>query len=94
MSIKAPVFVVPKYFRWWNRTFNKNNDWTLHGQANPLFILVDSTDSRLERHEQKHWRDMWGGLLVGYFIPYYYYQWKVGYKNNPFEIAAREAENG
>lgn len=56
-----------------------------------FIILV--TDMRLTRtitHELEHIRQQWREPIIFYF-KYIYYHFKYGYKQNPYEIAARKA---
>ncbi len=41
------------------------------------------------RQEEIHIKQQLRGWLIGFYIKYFYYQWKYGYKNNPYEIEAR-----
>jgi hypothetical protein len=48
---------------------------------------------RLRRHEEFHWNHAlrWG--VIPWYIAYWFLHAQYGYKDNPFEIMAREAEN-
>jgi hypothetical protein len=47
---------------------------------------------RWQRHEIEHLKQQLRGFLIGFYIKYAYYHFKYGYKLNPYEIEAREAE--
>ncbi len=81
--MKAPVFITPWLF------FGK---W--QGFATPFAIFLRQHSVRLERHERKHVEQIWRGWIIGFGIKYAYYLIKYGYWNSPYEIEAREAENG
>ncbi len=56
----------------------------------PFIITRDATISaETLRHEKVHLKQQLRGWLIGFYIKYFYYQWKYGYKNNPYEIEAR-----
>ena len=54
-----------------------------------VFIRYDSPS--LLRHEQAH-VEQWRKEPLTFHIKYLWYLFKVGYKNNPYEIAARKSE--
>jgi len=57
----------------------------------PFIITKEKTISdRLLQHELVHIKQQKRGWLVGFYVKYFYYQWKYGYENNPYEIEARE----
>jgi hypothetical protein len=39
-------------------------------------------------HEKIHIRQQLDGWLIGFYIKYLYYNWRFGYKRNPYEIEA------
>jgi hypothetical protein len=49
-------------------------------------------DARLLRHEQAHWRQYQRMGVLKFYAVYLWYSLKYGYRNNPMEIEAREAE--
>lgn len=48
-------------------------------------------NKRLLRHEMKHMEQMQRDGKMWYLIKYHYYWIKYGYRNNPYEIEARNA---
>lgn len=54
----------------------------------------DFKNVRLVKHEMKHVEQMEKEGIFKFLVKYNYYWFKYGYKNNPYEIEAREAENG
>lgn len=55
----------------------------------PFIFMVDPTNEKLLRHEMVHIEQQKRGWLIGFYIKYFYYQWKYGYYNNPYEVEAR-----
>ena len=56
----------------------------------PFIFIKPNTSAGLLAHEKVHIRQQVRGLLIFFYIRYYYYQWKYGYKDNPFEVEARK----
>lgn len=79
--MKVPVFITPRLFF---------GEW--RGFATPFAIFLREPDEKCEKHERKHVEQIWKGWIIGFGIKYCYYLYKYGYWNNPYEIAAREAE--
>lgn len=53
------------------------------------FIFVREGSSRtLLEHEKIHFKQQARGLLIFFYLKYIYYNWKYGYKNNPYEVYA------
>lgn len=84
MLIKlVPVIEVPRLFL---GTFN--------GLAFFFIILVkDRYNTKVILHEQCHIKQQWKYWIVGFIFLYVYYLIRYGYRNNPFEIEAREYAN-
>ena len=81
MRMNPPVIKAPLLFA---------KNW--RGFATPFFIVVKYRDPKLEAHEQCHVRQWWRGWIIGFAVLYVYYLIKYGYRNNPYEIEARQAE--
>jgi len=47
----------------------------------------------LIEHEKIHIRQQLNGWIVGFYVSYFYYNWKYGYKNNPYEVEAYEHQD-
>ncbi len=59
----------------------------------PFIITKDKTiTDTVLRHEKIHLKQQLNGWLIGFYIKYFYYQWKYGYQNNPYEIEAYKQE--
>jgi len=56
----------------------------------PFIFMVNPDDKGLLAHEMVHIRQQQEGWLIGFYIKYFYYQWKYGYEKNPYEVEARE----
>ena len=56
----------------------------------PFIFMVDKSDLVLLEHEKVHIKQQLRGWLIGYAIKYLYYNWKYGYRDNPYEVEARE----
>ena len=59
------------------------------------FIFIVKEDNRtadelrtLIEHEKIHHRQQLRGWLIGFYVKYFYYHLRYGYKNNPYEIEA------
>jgi len=52
-----------------------------------------ANDQRLLRHEEKHTEQYARFGFLGFICRYVYFHFKFGYKKNPLEIEAMEAEN-
>lgn len=59
----------------------------------PFIFMKDPKNLPLVAHEKEHLRQQVRGLLIIFYLRYFYYNWKYGYKNNPYEIKARCAAN-
>lgn len=55
--------------------------FVFHSEANPSEELIE--------HERVHLRQQLRGLLIVFYIRYFYYHVKYGYWNNPYEVEAR-----
>jgi len=59
----------------------------------PFIITKEKVISEtVLKHEKIHLKQQLRGWLIGFYIKYFYYQWKYGYENNPYEIEARNKE--
>jgi hypothetical protein len=56
----------------------------------PFIFINDKTNEGLIAHEKVHLKQQLRGWLIFFYIKYFYYQWRYGYENNPYEIEARE----
>jgi len=55
----------------------------------PFIFHADQIPSRtLIEHEKIHLKQQARGLIIGFYLKYFYYNWKYGYENNPYEIEA------
>ncbi len=76
--------------RWFLRTFGYG------GICLPpvgIFILTERiNEAPLIRHEQCHWQQAQRMGIVRWYLTYAWYTIRHGYRNNPMEIEAREAE--
>ena len=81
----------PFFIRWYMDYFNYDGLATIW---NTVYLRNESmfNDDKLIRHETKHIEQMKKDGKIWYLIKYHYYWIKYGYKNNPYEIEAREAE--
>jgi hypothetical protein len=58
-----------------------------------VFILAERiNETALVRHEQRHWQQAQSMGIVRWYLIYAWYSIRHGYRNNPMEIEAREAE--
>lgn len=58
-----------------------------------IYILEEKMyDERLQKHEAEHWKQYKENGLVKFYTKYLWYSLRYGYKNNPWEIQARNAE--
>ena len=58
-----------------------------------IYILSERlSEDRLIKHENEHWRQAQEHGVFVWYLKYLWYNLKCGYFNNPFEVAAREAE--
>ena len=58
-----------------------------------IFILPERLHQGwLVRHEQAHWKQAQRMGVVLFYAAYIWYTIRHGYRNNPMEIEAREAE--
>ena len=76
--------------RWFLRTFGYG------GICLPpvgIFILTERiNEAPLIRHEQCHWQQAQRMGIVRFYLTYAWYTIRYGYRNNPLEVEAREAE--
>jgi hypothetical protein len=81
----------PHIIRWFLRTFGYGGI-TLPPFA--IFILAERiNEPGLIRHEQAHWQQYQRMGAVRFYATYLWNNLRHGYRNNPMEIEAREAEN-
>jgi len=80
----------PHVIRWFLRTFGYG------GITLPpfgIFILPERLHQGwLVRHEQAHWQQAQRMGVVRFYAAYIWYTIRHGYRNNPMEVEAREAE--
>jgi len=80
----------PHVIRWFLRTFGYG------GITLPpfgIFILAERLHQGwLVRHEQAHWQQAQRMGVVRFYAAYIWYTIRHGYRNNPMEVEAREAE--
>jgi hypothetical protein len=80
----------PHVIRWFLRTFGYG------GITLPpfgIFILPERLHQGwLVRHEQAHWQQAQRMGVVLFYAAYIWYTIRYGYRNNPMEVEAREAE--
>jgi hypothetical protein len=58
-----------------------------------IFILPERLHQGwLVRHEQAHWQQAQRMGVVRFYATYIWYTIRHGYRNNPMEVEAREAE--
>ena len=59
-----------------------------------IYILPERWwDERLHKHEQAHWIQLQNCGVLGFYSRYLWYTLRHGYRNNPMEVQAREAES-
>lgn len=59
-----------------------------------IYVLAEHIDSeRLRRHEMAHWAQYEKMGAVMFYVRYVWLSLRHGYRNNPMEIEAREAEH-
>ena len=80
----------PHAIRWFLRTFGYGGI-TLPPWG--VFILVERLgEDALVRHENAHWQQAQRMGIVRFYAAYIWYTIRHGYRNNPLELQAREAE--
>jgi len=80
----------PHVIRWFLRTFGYGGI-TLPPWG--IFILAERLgEDGLVRHEQAHWAQAQRMGIVRFYLLYIWYTIRYGYRNNPMEVEAREAE--
>ncbi len=52
----------------------------------PFAIVKTLTDEKLKKHESIHFRQALCTGLWLWYLPYFYYHFKYGYRNNPYEV--------
>ena len=58
-----------------------------------LLIYKDILTPTLINHETIHWQQYKELLIIGFVILYFFYHFKNGYDNNPFEREAYDNDN-
>jgi len=80
----------PHAVRWFLKTFGYG------GVTIPplcIYILVERiNEDRLRQHEMAHWRQYLRMGLFKFYATYFWYNIRYGYRMNPMEIEARDAE--
>jgi hypothetical protein len=56
----------------------------------PFIFTTRPKDKVHIAHEKVHLRQQLRGLLIFFYIRYFYYHWRYGYERNPYEVEARE----
>lgn len=87
---KPPYIIKVEKFWWIYRKFY--GEWLEGLTIYPFIFMLDPKNERLLRHEKVHIDQQIRGWIIGFYIKYFYYNWKYGYDNNPYEIEARKAE--
>lgn len=59
----------------------------------PFIIIKGEVSRTVIEHEKIHLRQQLNGWLIGFYIKYFYFQWKYGYENNPYEVEAYKHQN-
>lgn len=61
---------------------------------NTIYMLPGyENHERLLRHEFKHIEQIKRDGRLVFAVKYLWWSWRVGYRNNPYEVEARAAEN-
>lgn len=58
-----------------------------------LLLYRDELNPTLINHEEIHWEQYKELFLIGFLFLYFYYHFKVGYRQNPFEQEAYNNEH-
>lgn len=69
-------------FLWRNKRWKGKTVWPF------IFVSEEYPSRTLIEHEKIHLKQQLKGLLVFFYIKYFYYQWKYGYDKNPYEVEA------
>ena len=84
--------VAPKWLEWYLR---KAKFVAITLPPIGIFALPEQVASpTLAKHEGKHWEQYQRMGLLKFYAMYAYYSLRYGYRNNPMEVEAREAEVG
>ena len=76
--------------------FLKTVTFSEHTRGLSLFCFLiyrDELTPELINHEEIHWRQCLEGLVIGFWIHYFYYLFTVGYRNIPYEKEAYENDH-
>ena len=68
--------------------------WTSYWNTIYYIDKESMTNSRLKRHELMHVEQMKREGKFMFTVKYMWQAFTVGYKNNPYEVEARKAEEG
>ena len=58
-----------------------------------IFFDKEIPDRSLIEHEKIHIRQQLKGWLIGFYIKYLYFNFRYGYKRNPYEVEAYKHED-
>ena len=84
-----PPYLIQKWMDFWNYAGLATPWNTIYYRNAKLYM-----DGRLRKHELMHIEQMKRDGVLKYMVMYNWYWITIGYENNPYEIEAREAENG
>ena len=94
------MFNKPPYIIYVKSLGNLSDTRTRDGLVIWPFIWVRRDDSRskddertLIEHEKIHIKQAEKGWVIGFYLKYLYYHFKLGYKNNPYEIEAYQHQD-
>lgn len=84
------IFVAKGPVKWWlKKTGYKGITLPPFG----IFITEDRIDSeRLRKHELAHWKQAQELGVVKFYAKYLWFNMRYGYRENPMEVEARQAE--
>lgn len=86
---KLATGLIKKYMQ-----YKKFNGWTSLWNSVYYIDEFSRCNNFLRRHELCHIEQMKRLGKIKFLFQYMWYDYKYGYKDNPFEIEAREAERG
>ena len=82
-----------KYDQKWVSTVFGERRWAITlGQTTYYSVQWQEVDYAWRKHEDKHKQQWKQEGLIKFAVKYLWYQLIKGYKNNPYEIEARQAE--
>ena len=86
MKVKIATGLIKRYMESQNY-----KGWTSFWDTIYVMPGYEKTEWLL-RHESKHLEQIKREGRILFSLKYLWWSWRVGYKNNPYEIEAREAE--